>query len=302
MTDLTVNKPKVVVIAGPTASGKTGIAIELAKRFNGEVISADSRQVYKGMDIGTAKVTTEEMDGVPHHLLDVANPNDTYTAADFKKDGTKAIDDILSRNKLPIIAGGTFLYIDILLGKTELPNTPPNKALRTKLENKKTTELLTILEELDPERAANIDQENPRRLIRAIEVATALGKVPVNKTKESKYNTLTIALSVDMDSHRDTLRQRVIERVDDGMVSEVEELLESGVTHDRLEDLGLEYRYTSRYLRHLIDKDKLVEEITNKSRQYAKRQLTWLKSDDTIQWHKKDDTKIFTEVEKFLHN
>ncbi len=131
-TDL-MSKPKIVVVVGPTASGKTGLAIELAKKFDGEVVSADSRQVYRGMDIGTAKVTEEEMDGIPHHLLDVADPTDVYTAADFKRDAEAAVAGILARGKLPIVAGGTFFYIDTLLGRVRLPEVMPDEALRAEL-------------------------------------------------------------------------------------------------------------------------------------------------------------------------
>lgn len=295
-----MEKPKLLVIVGPTASGKTGLSIELAKRFNGEVISADSRQVYRGLDIGSAKVTKEEMAGVPHHLLDVANPKEVYTAADFKQDASAALEDILSRGKLPIICGGTFFYIDTLLGKVSIPEVEPDEELRAELEAKDATELFAILKELDPERANNIEKENPRRLVRAIEVAKQLGSVPALTVEEPKYEVLTIGLKVDMTTHGSTLKQRLVERMDQGLIKEVETLLQSGVSHERLESLGLEYRYTSRYLRHLIDMETLIEEITNKSRQFAKRQLTWLKRDQTILWFDKKDSKIDEVVENFL--
>lgn len=295
-----MEKPKLLVIVGPTASGKTGLSIELAKRFNGEVISADSRQVYRGLDIGSAKVTKEEMAGVPHHLLDVADPKKVYTAADFKQDASAALEDILSRGKLPIICGGTFFYIDTLLGKVSIPEVEPDEELRAELEAKDATELFAILKELDPERANNIEKENPRRLVRAIEVAKQLGSVPALTVEEPKYEVLTIGLKVDMTTHGSTLKQRLVERMDQGLIKEVETLLQSGVSHERLESLGLEYRYTSRYLRHLIDMETLIEEITNKSRQFAKRQLTWLKRDQTILWFDKKDSKIDEVVENFL--
>lgn len=295
------NKPKVLAIVGPTASGKTGLAIELAKKFNGEVISADSRQVYKGLDIGSAKVTKKEMNGVPHHLLDVANTSDVYTAADFKKDAEKALEDIITKGKLPIVCGGTFFYIDALLGKVSLPEVEPNEELRTKLEEKSAAELFEILGKLDKERASNIEKENPRRLIRAIEIATAIGRVPADQPINSPYDVLTIGLAIDMSTHGEVLKRRIVERLDNGMKEEVEGLLEAGVTHERLESFGLEYRYLSRYLRGEIEYEPMIEELTIKSRQFAKRQMSWLKRDQNIKWFKKDEAeKIFQEVQTFL--
>jgi tRNA dimethylallyltransferase len=295
-----VNKPKILVIVGPTASGKTSLSIELAKRFNGEVVSADSRQVYRGLDIGSAKVTEVEMDGIRHHLLDVADPKDIYNASDFKRDASAAVSDILARSKLPIICGGTFFYIDALLGKVSLPEVEPNEELRAELEEKSAAELLTILEKLDPFRASTVEQGNPRRLVRAIEIAKALGHVPATETTESPYEVLTIGLTVDMNTHGDNIKKRLIERFDAGMINEVKRLLESGVSHERLDKLGLEYRYVSRHLRGLLNYEEMIEELSIKSRQFAKRQLTWLKRDDSIQWFKRGDEEVFREVEGFL--
>lgn len=293
-------KPKVIVIVGPTASGKTGLAIEIAKRFAGEVISADSRQVYRGMDIGSAKVTKEEMQGISHHLLDVVDPTEVYTAADFKQDGEKALNDILGRNKLPIIAGGTFFYIDSLLGKVALPEVEPNPELRARLEKKSAADLFMQLQNLDPERAVNIDPENKRRLIRAIEIADKLGQVPALQTKDMSYDVLTIGLNADMTTHGEVIKQRLVERLDKGMIAEVENLLAKGVTHERLEDFGLEYRYVSYYLQGKLSYDQMVEELAIKIRQFAKRQMTWLKRDESIHWFEKDDQEVFVLVDHFL--
>jgi tRNA dimethylallyltransferase len=298
--NLGIEKPKILVIVGPTASGKTGLSIELAKQFNGEVVSADSRQVYRGMDIGSAKVTQTEMAGIPHHLLDVADPKETYTASDFKRDAEAAVEDILSRGKLPIVCGGTFFYVDTLLGKISLPEVEPDEELRAELEQKSASELFSILESLDPKRASTIEPGNPRRIIRAIEVATKLGYVPESKEIESPYDAFTIGLTVDMKTHADILRKRLMERLDVGMMAEVESLLANGVTHERLEKFGLEYRYASRYLRGEIDFETMINEIVVKSRQFAKRQLTWLKRDQDIKWFDKNDPNISTEVKKFL--
>lgn len=293
-------KPKIVVIVGPTASGKTSLAIEIAKKFNGEVISADSRQVYRGLDIGSAKVTKEEMQGIPHHLLDVCEPNITYTAADFKRDAEQALEDILKRGKLPIICGGTFFYIDTLLGKVTIPEVPPDETLRAKLENKNETELFSILKALDPDRAFSIEKANKRRLIRAIEVAEVLGKVPPIMVAESPYEVLTIGLMVDMEKHGEVIRERLVERFDSGMIAEVEHLLSTGLTHERLEKFGLEYRYISRYLQGKQNYEEILNELTIKSRQFAKRQMTWLKRDKSIKWFDRNDEEIFDTVQVFL--
>lgn len=295
-----MRKPKLLVIVGPTASGKTGLSIELAKQFNGEVISADSRQVYKGMDIGTAKVTETEMAGVPHHLLDVVSPNEIYAVSDWVNAATKAIEDIVGRGKLPIVAGGTFFYIDSLLGRINIPDVPPDHALRTALEEKSESDLFEMLENLDPDRAVSIEKDNKRRLIRAIEIATYLGKVPPPQSSQCPYEVLTIGLSVDMETHGEVIKKRLLERFDAGMVAEVEKLLSEGVSHERLESFGLEYRYISRYLRGLIEFEEMINELAVKSRQYAKRQMTWLKRDPTIHWFKKGDPKVVELAKEFL--
>lgn len=291
--------PKIIVIVGPTASGKTSLSIDLSKRFNGEIISADSRQVYRGLDLGSGKVTKEEMSGITHHLLDVADPQSVYTASDFVRDGKIALNDILSRKKLPIIAGGTFFYIDALLEKISLSEAPPNPELRAKLEKLSLEELFTKLQAEDIERASAIDKANKRRLIRALEMIEAIGKVPPNQ-QTSPYNTLTIGIEVDITTHDQIIRQRIIDRLEQGMVAEVEGLLVDGVTHDRLEELGLEYRYISQYLRQLITYEEMIDTLTVKTRQFAKRQLTWLKRDNGIKWFKKDDENVFEVVERWL--
>ncbi len=319
-----MSKPKVLVIVGPTASGKTSLAIELAKQFNGgpphplfrsgyathsvqqksgcggEVISADSRQVYKGLDIGSAKVSKEEMDGVPHHLLDVADPKEVYTAADFKRDAQTAMADILGRGKLPIVCGGTFFYVDALLERVSLPEVEPDPDLRADLEEKSAAELFALLNDLDPERAADIDRQNPRRLVRAIEIANSLGQVPKTSPKDAPYDVLMIGLNVDMKTHGEVVKKRLMDRFDSGLVKEVEGLLVVGVTHERLESFGLEYRYVSRYLRGELPYDAMVDELAIKIRQFAKRQMTWLKRDSSIKWFQPDDKELGNVVINFF--
>lgn len=278
-----MEKPKVVVIVGPTASGKTSLSIRYAKEHNGEVISADSRQVYRGLDLGTGKVTQEEMQGIPHHLLDVADPRNTYTVADFVRDGRVAISGILSRGKLPIIAGGTFFYIDALLGRVIAPEVPPNADLRSTLEKLSPLELFQKLKILDPERAQTIDPHNPRRLERAIEIATALGKVP-NLPACELYEVHTLGISLKKEVLHQNIHNRLIARLDAGMVDEVKNLHKNGLSYERMESLGLEYRYIAQYLQGILSYDEMVKILEIRIRQFAKRQMTWLKRDKTIEW------------------
>ncbi len=296
-----MDKLPLIIIVGPTASGKTSLSIKIAKQFEGEVISADSRQVYQGMDLGTGKVTKEEMQDIPHHLLDIAGPETVYNASDFVRDAKAAITGIMERQHLPIIAGGTFFYIDSLLGRLSLPAVPPNEILRAELESLPIDELYTQLMAIDPARAATVDQANPRRLVRAIEIATALGHVPATTTIDSPYQPLTLGITIDKDTLHHNIHIRLLERLEAGMVTEVEGLIATGVTHEWLESLGLEYRYISRYLRRLMDYDTMVTELETKIRQFAKRQYTWLKRDSSIVWvDPKDIERINKIIRDFL--
>lgn len=293
-------KPKVLAIVGPTASGKTSLSIALAKKYNGEVISADSRQVYTGMDIGSGKVTPEEMGSIPHHLLDVADPMDIYNASDFKRDGSRALSEILENNHLPIIAGGTFFYVDMLLGRTSSPEVPPNQTLRSALEQLPSEVLYEKLLKIDPERAEVMDPKNARRLVRALEIVDAIGKVPKVETVET-YNVLTLGISMPKEQLHHNIHVRLHQRLDEGMQAEAEALLAQGVTHERLEDLGLEYRYLSRYLRGELTYEEMTKQLETKTRQFAKRQMTWLKKDPTIVWVEKNDLEhVFKVVTHWL--
>lgn len=283
-TIMDTQKPKAIAIVGPTASGKTSLSIELSKLFSGEVISADSRQVYRGMDIGSAKVTTEEMSGIPHHLIDIVDPMTVYTGADFKYDGEVAMNDIVSRSHLPIIAGGTFFYLELLKGTMQSAPVEPNQSLRKILEQKTNEELFAELKLKDPIRAESIDADNPRRLIRALEIIDALGVVPPVNINDLSHNWLTIGIDIPVDILNERIKIRIIDRLKIGMIEEVETLKKNGVTSERLESIGLEYRYINRYLEGQIDKDTMIFELTNKSRQFAKRQRVWLKRDPEIKW------------------
>jgi tRNA dimethylallyltransferase len=296
-------KPKVIAIVGPTSAGKTSLSIELAKRFNGEVISADSRQVYRGLDIGSGKVTKVEMDGVPHHLIDVADPKDIYTAANFVTDAKTAISDIVSRGKLPIIAGGTFFYLDLLKGKMNIAAVVPNPALQAELEKMSTEQLSARLRELDNVRAADIDHKNRRRLIRALEIIDSLGKVPPQKEVQNDYDWLTIGIDIEKEVLNERIEKRIHLRLENGMIEEVDGLIASGISINRLQDFGLEYRYLTKYLIKELSYDEMVNQLFAKSRQFAKRQKTWLKRDNSIIWKKFPVTfdDVNNEVATFLN-
>ena len=292
---------KVVVVVGPTASGKTGLAIELAQKYDGEVISADSRQVYRRLDIGTEKTSEEEMRGIPHHLIDIADPKDTYTAARFVEDARRVIEDITARKKLSIIAGGTLFYVDALLGKQPIVPVEPNHELRTELEQKDTKELFALLEQRDPVRSHSIDHNNRRRLIRALEIVHTLARVP-KAARTSVYDALVIGIAIDDEKLRERINTRLKETLKKGLVEETENLLESELTRERLNEIGLEYRVVIRHLGGELTYDEMVTELQNKIWQYAKRQMTWLKKDEKIKWSRRSEMEnIENAVEKFLN-
>lgn len=296
-----IEKRKVIVIIGPTATGKSGLAVELAKKFNGEIISADSRQVYKGLNIGTGKITKREMQGVPHYLLDVANPKRRFTVAEYKKLAEKILPYMVVRNKLPIIVGGTGFYIEALVDDLNLPEVPPNLGLREKLEKKSTEELFKILQKLDPKRAKNIDYKNPRRLIRAIEIAKHLGKIPPYTLNPSGYTPLFIGLDLPDKKLKQKIKKRLEERIKKGMISEAKKLHKNGLSYKRMRELGLEYKFLADFLEKKITKKEMTERLEKAIWQYAKRQRIWFKRDRRILWFRPDEQKkIEQEIKKFL--
>lgn len=276
---------KVLVIVGQTATGKSGLAIKLAKKLNGEIISADSRQVYKGLDVGTGKITKEDMQGIPHHLLDVANPKNKFTVADFKKLADKKIEEIINRGKLPIICGGTGFYIDAVTRGMILPEVPPNSKLRKELSKKTPQELLKILKKLDKNRAGNIDIKNKVRLIRAIEIARALGNVPAMKAQKPKYTFIKVGLTLPPETLRKKVTKRVKAMFKAGLLKEVEKLKKSGISKKRLQEFGFEYNNPT--------EDSVIKETLK----YAKRQMTWFKRDKEIKWF---NPKEYSAVKKYL--
>lgn len=278
---------KLIVILGPTAAGKSSLAIKLAKKFKGEIVSADSRQVYKGMDIGTGKVTKLEQKIVRHHLLDIASPKRQFTAAQFKKLAVKSIKDITKRDKVPFLVGGTAFYIYSVIDNLELPSAKPNKKLRKDLERKTTLQLFSVLKKLDPKRAKNIDRNNRVRLIRAIEINMVTGKpvptapfpAPLNNP-----NILILGIKKDLPALYKLIDKRLDDRLKQGMIQEVKKLLKTGVSHKQLDSFGLEYRYVSKYLKGEMDLKTMTAELKNAIHHFAKRQMTWFKRDPRIRW------------------
>lgn len=293
-------KPKVIAIVGPTASGKSALAIEIAKLFNGEIISADSRQVYRGLDIGTAKISRDEMAGIPHHLIDIIDVNKVFTAHDFRHLANQAILDITERQKIPIVVGGTFFYLDQLRGSSGVADVPPNEKLRKDLASLSLSDLQHKLERLNPQTLNVVDTANPRRLIRAIEIITALGYLPSANTT-NPYTWLTIALAVSKENLRLRYTARAEAWLDNGFLTEIATLLRQGVTEDQLTEIGFEYTLGLRLFEKQITEVEFVEQFVQKNWQYAKRQLTWLKRDKTALHCKPEETdKIITSIKSFL--
>lgn len=291
-------KPKVLVILGPTAVGKSDLAVAIARQYNGEVISADSRQVYTGLDIGTGKITKKEMRNIPHHLLDVVNPKKVYSVELWKQHTEKALEDIISRGKFPIICGGTGFYIQSIVDNITLPDVAADSKLRKKLSLKSTTELFTMLKKLDLKRAKNIDSKNPVRLIRAIEIATVLGSVPKTKKVKSDYEFIQIGLTLPLEILRKKIHTRLLSRMKKGMLAEAEKLHTRGVSYKRMEALGLEYRYLALYLQKKVTKKEMFKRLDTEIGQYARRQIQWFKRDARIKWF--EPTQI-EEIRLWIH-
>jgi tRNA dimethylallyltransferase len=284
--------PKLVVVLGPTASGKSGLGISLAQRFDGEIVSADSRQVYRGLDIGTAKITPEEQLLVPHYVLDVADPRQVYTVAQFQRDAIASINDILEREHQPFLVGGSPHYIQAVVDNLDIPRIEPQPELRAQLEKHPLPELLTQLEQLDPQSAATIDRNNPRRVIRALEVNLISGKPFSQQRNMAKplYRSLLLGIEWPREVLYRRIDARVDERMRQGMVHEVQQLLDEEVSHERLEALGLEYRYISRLLRgEFRDEDEMVERLKYAIHDFTRRQLTWYRKDKRIVWIEGED-------------
>ena len=272
--------PKLIVIEGTNASGKSGLGVALARQFDGEIISADSRQVYRGMDLGSGKITPEETQGVPHHLLDVRNPGEFFSMADFQRLAYEAIDDILSRGKVPFLVGGTGLYVDAVADGYELSEKAPDPELRAHLETFETPELYEMLLRRLPD--TNIDPKNRHRVMRALERLEAEDYQPGRKSP--RFTLLKLGVTWPRPILKERIDERLERRLDQGMVQEVQTLLDQGVSEEFLTKLGLEYKYLTWYLTGKIGYEQMKEELGNAIKKFAKRQMTWFRRDDRIHW------------------
>lgn len=296
--------PPLIVVLGPTASGKSALGIELARRFHGEIVSVDSRQVYRGLDIGTAKVTPHERALAPHHLLDVADPCEVYTVARFQQEAIAAINGILARGALPLLVGGSPHYIQAVVDHLQIPHIKPQPELRAQLEARPLADLLLQLEELDPRSAASIDRNNPRRVIRALEVCLVSGQ-PFSQQRGSAdplYRSLLLGINWPREVLYARIDARVDERLQQGMVQETRNLLAQGVSHERLDSLGLEYRYISRLLRgEFAGEVEMAQRLKYAIHDFTRRQLTWFRKDKRIVWLEGIDVERASEyIQNFL--
>lgn len=299
-------RPELIVILGPTASGKSSLGISLAQHFQGEIVSADSRQVYRGLDIGTAKVTAEERAMVPHHLLDIVEPSEMYTVSEFQQAALAAIADIVQRNRLPFLVGGSPHYIQTVVDNFEIPTVAPQMGLRAELEARPLADLLRQLEELDPQSALVIDRQNPRRVVRALEVCLVTGQ-PFSQQR-GIANPLYRALQLGIAWPRPVLYARIDQRLDErfqqGLIQEVRGLLESGLSHERLDALGLEYRFVSRWLRgEFASEAEMLQSLKYASHDFTRRQLSWFRRNKRIVWLAGDEDLLGqaqTAIQAFL--
>lgn len=299
---------KMIAIVGPTATGKSDLAVALAKRFNGEIISVDSRQVYKGMDLGTGKITKREMRGVAHHLLDVASParKQIFNVADFLKLAKRKIAQIEKRGRMPILAGGTGFWIDALALNKDFPKVPPDPVLRARFEKLSAEKLFARLQKINPDRAANIDPKNKRRLIRALEIAKAFKGKKIETAENPTHQVLFIGLDLPDPKLEKNIKVRLQKRIKKGLVREAANLHQSGVSWKRLEAFGLEYKFAAQLLQGKIKTEQEMEDLLYTAiRQYAKRQRTWFKRNSAIHWLDAANKKTalrqsFKLVEKFI--
>ncbi len=286
-------KPKIVVIVGPTASGKTSLSIELAKKINGEIISADSMQVYKEMNIGTAKITKEEMEGINHYLIDFIDPDKRYTVSDFKKDSSKAIKEILDKNKTPIVVGGTGLYVNSLIYEINYSEMNFDEDYRNKLmEDAATPDGLNYLwnkaNEIDPEAMKKISKNDKKRIVRVLEIFNATGKTKTeleikSRENDTKYEYLVYGINMDRTILYERINSRVDKMIKDGLIDEVRNIINK---YDEFPTAmqGLGYKEVVQYLCGNYNKEEMIEKIKQETRRYAKRQMTWFRKNKKIIW------------------
>lgn len=291
-------KPKVVVIVGPTASGKTALSIELAKKLEGEIISSDSMQIYKDMDIGTAKVTKEEAQGIKHYLVDFVSPDQRYTVSDFKKDAETAIKEILEKGKVPIVVGGTGLYVNSLIYGIEYQDMKIDEDYRNELMSRaedpaELEKLWNEANDIDPEAMTKISKNDKKRIIRVLEIFKSTGKTKteqeiLSRQKGTEYDYKVFGISMDRQKLYERINLRVDLMIEAGLEDEVRNLLNKYSEFPTAMQ-GLGYKEVKEYFDGFLTRDEMIEKIKQESRRYAKRQLTWFRRNEDIIWLDKDD-------------
>ena len=272
--------PKLIVVEGTTASGKSDFGVELALRYGGEIISADSRQVFRGLDLGSGKITPEETKGVPHHLIDVCDAGSFFSMADFQKLAYEAIDDVVARGKLPFLVGGTGLYVASVADGYVMSDRMPDLAYRAELEKKTTEDLYVMLRSVVPN--TDVDPRNRNRVMRLLEkIHDGDDVVP---TKQPRYETLRLGVTWDRAVVRQRIDERLDRRIELGMIEEVKGLLDAGVTEEYMIKLGLEYKFITQYLRGDYTLEEMKELLATAIKQFAKRQMIWFRRDTSIHW------------------
>ncbi len=301
----------IICVIGPTSSGKSELAVKLAQKYNGEIISADSRQIYRGFNLSSGKVEGQWKDfptknlskqtnakkqifiykNIPHYLIDEASPKTQYSIAKFQRLGTKIVKDILKRGKTPIICGGTMHWVDGLATGQTIPEVKPNPELRKQLEQLTLPELFERLKKLDPERANNIDSKNPRRLIRALEIIDSTGKPVPTVTNKHEWSVIWIGINPGNEQLEKNIYKRILSRIKDGMIEEISDLHRNGLSWKKLEEFGLEFKFVSLFLQNKLSKQEMpkqemIEQLFAAHKKYVKRQLTWWKRNKQIRWFK----------------
>ncbi|QWC24601.1 tRNA (adenosine(37)-N6)-dimethylallyltransferase MiaA [Bacillus haikouensis] len=304
-------KEKLIVLIGPTAVGKTKTSIHLAKSFNAEIISGDSMQIYKGMDIGTAKINIEEMEGVPHHLIDIKDPKESFSAAEFQQLVREKISEIHSRGKIPMIVGGTGLYIQSVIYDYQFTDSPGDAEYRCTLEERVKDEgigpLYDELQRIDPSAAKNIHPNNTRRVIRALEIFHCTGETMTDyqssQIDDPLYETALLGLTMDRDKLYDRINKRVDIMVEEGLIEEVQTLYNQGV-HNVQSVQAIGYKEIYEYLEGRISFDRAIETLKQNSRRYAKRQLTWFRNKMDVTWFdmtaEENHDKIISGISEFI--
>lgn len=292
MKGTSMQKPTVIVICGPTASGKTALSIELAKKMNGEIVSADSMQIYKDMNIGSAKVTQEEMQGIKHYLIDCVSPEERYSVADFKRDAKQAIETIIAKGKTPIVVGGTGLYIDALIYEIEYQEIPVDKDYRAYLQSIEQEQGLAVLYqkalEIDPKAMQKISANDAKRIMRVLEIYKATGKTKteqerVSRQKEIPYHYKVFVIDIEREVLYERINQRVDKMMEQGLIEEVQGILAKYQQFPTaMQAIG--YKEVKEFLEKKLSKEEMIEKIKQESRRYAKRQLTWFRKDKTFIW------------------